>query len=243
MKRLEINRWDRFWYLEIIEEIQPDKRNNRYFKCKCICWKILSVRLSHLRDWQKSCWCIKEWKLLKMSETKFWRIYYWIRTRCYNKNCPAYKNYWWRWIKCEWNNLRDFYNDMYDNYKKAITSYWEKISIERINVNWNYCKNNCKWIPLNEQYKNKRSNRYFYNWQLLTDYCRDNWLDINVIINRIRNLWWSIEKSVNTPIKKPKLYFWKTLWQRAKILNIPRQTLYSRIIILWKNPRQVLLNK
>ena len=41
----------------------------------------------------------------------------------------------------------------------ALThGYSDELTIERINVNGNYEPNNCTWIPMSEQYKNKQSN-------------------------------------------------------------------------------------
>ena len=48
----------------------------------------------------------------------------------------------------DWYSFERFFKDM----GEAPNGY----SIERIDVNGNYELKNCKWIPHNEQYKNKR---------------------------------------------------------------------------------------
>lgn len=40
-----------------------------------------------------------------MRHTTEYTIWTCINTRCYNKNCKAYKNYGGRGIKCEWKSL------------------------------------------------------------------------------------------------------------------------------------------
>jgi hypothetical protein len=71
--------------------------------------------------------------------------------RCFNSKCKDFKRYGGRGIKvCErWRSFTNFFADMGpmpDGY-----------SIERIDVNGDYEPVNCKWIPLGEQWKNKRS--------------------------------------------------------------------------------------
>lgn len=45
-------------------------------------------------------------------------------------------------------------------YRKELTKK-NVLSIERIDFNKNYCKDDCIWIPLNEQAKNTRRVRWF----------------------------------------------------------------------------------
>jgi hypothetical protein len=73
-----------------------------------------------------------------------------LRDRCTNPNNAAYKNYGGRGIAvCErWNSFETFLADM----GPRPMGY----SIERVNNDGNYEPNNCKWIPLREQTKNRR---------------------------------------------------------------------------------------
>ena len=73
-----------------------------------------------------------------------------MRTRCLNPNVKEFKHYGGRGIKiCErWNYFENFLADMGPRP--------EGYSIERLNVNGNYEPDNCVWIPLADQVKNRR---------------------------------------------------------------------------------------
>lgn len=75
-----------------------------------------------------------------------------MKRRCLNKNEIQYHNYGGRGIKvCDkWLKFEGFAEDMESTFKKGL-------SLERIDVNGNYCKENCKWIPLSEQSRNRRN--------------------------------------------------------------------------------------
>ena len=125
--------------------------------------------------------------------TKIYWIFNWIQNRCTNPKLREYKNYWGRWIKCEWKDVADFYKDMWSSYK-----IW--LSIDRINNNWNYCKSNCRWATKKVQANNTTRNIYLlFNWEKHT---LSEWADIRslnyyTLYSRIKR-WWSIDKALLT---------------------------------------------
>jgi hypothetical protein len=144
--------------------------------CHCICGNILTAIDRLLKKREKlSCGCLHKENSAKrmhklavthnMSKTGIYKIWSNMHTRCYNKNRKAYKNYGGRGIiVCQkWHTFEGFYEDMVFTYQKGL-------SIERIDNNGNYCKENCKWISLDQQAKNTRQvNEYFYEnkWWIL----------------------------------------------------------------------------
>lgn len=79
-----------------------------------------------------------------------------MKDRCYNKNCKQYNDYGGRGIKVceEWkDDFMSFYNWAIDN------GFSEELSIDRIDVDGNYCPDNCRWVTMKVQANNKRNNR------------------------------------------------------------------------------------
>lgn len=196
-----IQKWEKFWRLTILWE--SIKRWKELFeKCICDCWEIKFVSRSHLRRWAvRSCWCLSK-ELTKerldkyrkkhwMYNTHIYKIYRWAKYRCSNKNATSYKIYWWRWIRFLWDSFEEFYEDMWDSYKEHIKKYWIKnTTIDRINCNWDYCKENCRRVTRQEQNDNRRSNiNISYNWidyPSIAALARAFWKPVYLVRERIR---------------------------------------------------------
>lgn len=113
-----------------------------------------------------------------LRRTRFYHIYSHIRDRCNNKNNKSYYLYWWRWITNSRKSFRDFTRDMYPSYIEHCKEHWEeRTSIDRIDNNWNYCKENCRWATPSIQSINRRNVRNIviewkeYNAQTLAEEC------------------------------------------------------------------------
>lgn len=135
-----------------------------------------------------------------MDGTSIYKAWVSMKARCYNKKDKDYKNYGGRGIivSKRWiNNFPKFYSDMGD--KPSL-----KHSLDRINVNGNYTKNNCRWATAIEQNNNRNNNHNInFNGQNMTlsDWCRKIDVPVNTMINRfIRG--WSIERALTTKSDK-----------------------------------------
>lgn len=133
-------------------------------------------------------------------ETKIYRAWDAMVRRCTNPRHKSWHNYGGRGITVckEWLSFENFLADMGEP-EKGMT-------LERKDNNKGYYKDNCVWANMLTQANNRRNNRYIdFHGKKLTasQIARLSPIKINgnAIAVRIFKLKWSIEKSMNTPIR------------------------------------------
>ena len=129
-----------------------------------------------------------------LTKTKFYGRWRAMKQRCLYPKSHGYKYYNSRGIKiCDkWMNFMGFYEDMY-------SSYSEELSLDRINNDGNYYKENCRWVTWEIQNKNRRNNiKITHNGKTQTSVDWDVELGFkkNTVQNRITRLRWSIKDAL-----------------------------------------------
>jgi hypothetical protein len=160
-----------------------------------------------------------------------------MKRRCYDQKQPCYKNYGGRGIRVcnEWiNNFLAFYDWANTNgFRKELT-------LERKDVNGNYCPENCKWVTNKEQSNNKRNNtkiEYHGETKTVAQWSRELGISIDQILGRKEKGW------VTEKILDSKTNFYehlichkgetKSISGWARITGIKRATLVYRLSQGW----------
>lgn len=103
-----------------------------------------------------------------MKGTRLYGIWQNMKNRCRNCHVACYKDYGGRGITfCkEWNSFLGFYDWAVAN------GYNDDLTLDRIDVNGNYCPSNCRFVTRSVQARNKRNN-IFVGDKLLCDIAKN----------------------------------------------------------------------
>jgi len=150
---------EKFGKLSVVAYHGKDASNHRMWFCECECGNVKIARGERLLLGKvQSCGCaVKESGFSRRIDKEFVDLYHrWgsMKRRCCGSGCNSYKDYSGRGITMceEWKDYNKFRNWALSH------GYSKKLTIERIDVNGNYCPENCTWIPAEMQPQNTRRN-------------------------------------------------------------------------------------
>lgn len=156
---------------------------------------------------------------------RLWSIWNGMKRRCLRPNEPRYKDYGGRGITLDpgWLN--------FDNFAEWALShgYTDELTIERIDVDGNYCPENCKWITRLEQCKNKRDTLWvMYHGEKvrLQDLAETAVVSHDTVHDRIYKRGWDIERALTTPSDRERV----SLMQKCREAGMNYGTVKTRII-------------
>ena len=239
----------KFGMLTVLHEAERDSRRKVTWHCRCDCGKELDVLSCYLLGGKKKCCGCSTWDILSAknrrhgeTNTRLHKTWQNMRNRCRNKNSKDYPDYGGRGIKVcdDWINSYESFRDW-----AVVSGYSDGLSIDRIDVNGDYCPENCRWVTQKEQSRNTRRNIHVEKDGFsgcLLDYCVLNDLNYHTVISRL-NLGWPIEEAISSTdtiknYRKKEImltYHGKTMNATAwcKELGIPKTNLFRRLDKGW----------
>ena len=149
--------------LYVIKRADHTKSGIIRYLCQCDCGKEVLVCASSLRKGQKSCGCMTK-SILQKSHTihgkcytRLYGVWDGMLDRCYKIYSVSYKYYGGRGITVcdEWRtDFQAFYDwAMANGYNPEAKR--GECTLDRIDVNGNYCPENCRWVDMKTQEANK----------------------------------------------------------------------------------------
>lgn len=132
------------------------------FDLTCFCGKNFKRDVGDVnRQRVVSCGCVGLNKIRQLGEaskkhglsgSRQYDIWSNMLYRCNNHKYTHYENYGGRGISVceEWKSFENFWRDMQEGY-------FDNLEIDRIDVNGNYCKENCRWVDSTIQNLNRRT--------------------------------------------------------------------------------------
>lgn len=150
-----------------------------------------------------SCGCYKREMLSKkqskhrQTNTRLYGIWCAMKSRCGNNNTLAYPDYGCRGITVceEWKNSFESFMNWANS-----SGYDEKLSIDRIDNDGNYCPENCRWVDSATQASNRRSNViYEYNGvsHNISEWSKIMGISYKKLHRRLKS-GWPIERALTT---------------------------------------------
>lgn len=146
------------YYLTVLEHLkEKDKWGNRLYSCACKCGNKVTIGSTYFKlGRKKSCGCYPVGRQKEENAIRrhyLYRTYISMKTRCYYEKTNNFHNYGGRGIK-----VCDRWLESFSNFLEDMGDRPEGMSLDRIDNDGNYCKENCKWSTRTEQAMNRRTN-------------------------------------------------------------------------------------
>jgi hypothetical protein len=166
-----------FGRLTVFKLIGTTKHGKSMWECTCECGSVVNVRGSSLRNGNtKSCGCLHHEIITDhgMIGSRIYRIWSGMKSRIDYLANSRYCDYGGRGISYDptWSSFEAFFEDMKEGYSEELT-------LDRVDVNGNYCKDNCRWATVSLQNHNKRKQKS----------CASNF--VGVTFDKRHNVWYA----------------------------------------------------
>lgn len=178
------------------------------WRCRCRCGRA-KVVVGHtlLSGRSRSCGCLSSEITARMnsirghhmSNTKTWRSWNAMIHRCTDPKDKDYPRWGGRGITVapEWMEFPQFLADMGE---RPLGT-----TLDRMNNNGGYSKDNCRWATDLQQQNNRRSNVFITfrgNTLSISDWARRSGISRCVLWSRLRKHHWPVSKALTHPVRK-----------------------------------------
>lgn len=128
----------------------------------------------------------------ELYQSRIYKAWSNMRTRCYNKNFIEYERYGGRGITicAQWRTFEGFIKDMSE-------SYIDGFQLDRINNDGNYEPSNCRWVDRKTQCRNRSNNTFLTIGGLtktLAEWTEISGLKSSTVRQRLYCYKWTVEK-------------------------------------------------
>ena len=186
----------------ILREIDSVRRPNgakaRMFECRCECGAIRNVSLGNLRSGNsKSCGCRWRNPHANSPEHIVWRG---MMARCNNPKSTGYSRYGGSGITVcsRWKVFKNFMQDM--------SPRPEGMTLDRIDGSKGYSPDNCRWVPVAHQSRNRKDNVILTHGgksMIVAEWARHIGMKHVTLKNRLR-MGWSVEDALTRAVEPRK---------------------------------------
>jgi len=199
----------KFSNLLVIKQAESSRTGCARWICRCeLCGSETAIFASNLKNGRtKMCKSCSEKRKTThgLSRDRIYTVWQAILRRCENPKNEHYHDYGGRGIAVceEWHDLRTFAKWAYSN-GFAPSAKRGECTIERRDVNGNYCPENCFWANMKTQGRNKRNNRLLQTSEgdkTITELSENAGILATTVSGRIKR-GWSIEAALNIPVDK-----------------------------------------
>lgn len=146
----------KFGKLTILKRLEKEEGQKQYkFLCECECGNFHTSTLGHLKDGHvNSCSNCNRIYSKHEFHRKIYKRWYDMISRCEKETDKSFKNYGGRGIKVcnEWKDYITFRDWCLKN------GFKEELELDRINVDGNYCPENCRFVTKKENANNTTRN-------------------------------------------------------------------------------------
>lgn len=199
----------------VVLEVHPQRRPSSHilWKCRCDCGNTtITSGASMKSNHTLSCGCLQKItagihaeKMGKANtrhgktHTREYETWHHIRQRCHGTSGESDRHYHDRGIQvCErWDVFENFLEDMGPRPSP-------RHQIDRIDVNGDYCPENCRWVLPKEQQRNRRNNvliTYQGKTQCIAAWAEEMGFTTLLLWQRLQKYRWSVEKALTTPVR------------------------------------------